>query len=540
MLRYSDHHDGDANELLRRSRELGLEGIICKQADSSYHSGRGRDWLKVKCRGREELVVLGWTPPGGSRAGLGSIHLGYYDAKRGLHYAGGAGSGFSEDELERVSERLGDLASDPPKALIAAGDPLPTDIHWVKPELVAEVQFASWSGAGRVRQAVYLGLREDKKASEVVREPADPKAERKTLHPRAPADGGKRRPIIAVPPRRDAAKHSAGKDNGKGRAIVTAHAPAKRGVTVGGVSLSHPDRELWPGITKQDLAEYWAAVAVHALPGLAGRPLAILRCPEGIAGEQFFQKHGHGTLPSPVRQGEAGGQPYLAIDDAEGLIAMAQISAIELHAWGAKEADPLHPDQMVFDLDPGDGVAFAEVVNAARDVRERLHRVKLESFCRTTGGKGLHLVVPLKPAAGWDQVKQFCRAFAETLSEDQPKRFLSTVKKVDRQGRILIDWLRNGLGATAVASYCPRARPGAGVAMPLAWDDVTTKLDPTAFTLRNTPQRLARQKRDPWAGFETARQPLPALAEEAPKASSGSKSKGSSVIVTAAKPKRRR
>jgi len=208
--------------------------------------------------------------------------------------------------------------------------------------------------------------------------------------------------------------------------------------------------------------------------------------------------------------------------------------------WGAKEADPLHPDQMVFDLDPGDGVAFAEVVNAARDVRERLHRVKLESFCRTTGGKGLHLVVPLKPAAGWDQVKQFCRAFAETLSEDQPKRFLSTVKKVDRQGRILIDWLRNGLGATAVASYCPRARPGAGVAMPLAWDDVTTKLDPTAFTLRNTPQRLARQKRDPWAGFETARQPLPALAEEAPKASSGSKSKGSSVIVTAAKPKRRR
>ena len=537
MLRYSDHHEGDADKLRRQACEMGLEGIICKQADSSYRSGRGRDWLKVKCRGREELVVLGWTPPGGSRIGLGSLHLGYFDAKRGLHYAGGVGSGFSEDELGRLSERLGDLASAPPKSLIAAGDPLPKDIHWVKPELVAEVQFASWSGAGRVRQAAYLGLREDKSASEVVREPADPEAERKTLHPRAPVDGGNKRPVIAVPPRRDAPKRSAG--NGKGGAIVTAHAPAKRGVRVGGVSLSHPDRQLWPGITKQDLAEYWAAIADHALPGLAGRPLAILRCPEGIAGEHFFQKHGHGTLPSPVRQGEAGKQPYLAIDDADGLIAMAQISAIELHAWGAGEADPLKPDQMVFDLDPGEDVAFAEVVRAALDVRERLERVELESFCRTTGGKGLHVVVPLKPVAGWDQVKPFCRAFAEALSEEQPKRFLSTVKKADRQGRILIDWLRNGLGATAVASYCPRARPGAAVATPLAWDDVTPQLDPTAFTLRNTPQRLARQKRDAWANFNGARQPLPDMAKGPPRASGGG-SKGSSVIVTAAKPKRRR
>jgi bifunctional non-homologous end joining protein LigD len=297
---------------------------------------------------------------------------------------------------------------------------------------------------------------------------------------------------------------------------------------------------LWPGITKQDLAEYWAAIADHALPGLAGRPLAIVRCPAGIAGEHFFQKHGHGALPPQVRQGEADGQPYLVIDDAEGLIAMAQISAIELHVWGATEADPLKPDQIVFDLDPGEDVAFAEVARAALDVRERLQRVGLESFCRTTGGKGLHVVVPLKPVAGWDQVKPFCRAFAETLSEEQPKRFLSTVKKADRQGRILIDWLRNGLGATAVASYCPRARPGAAVAMPLAWDDVTTKLDPAAFTLRNTPQSLARQKRDPWASFDNARQPLPAMAQEAPRTRTRAPSKGSAVIVTAAKPKRRR
>jgi bifunctional non-homologous end joining protein LigD len=539
MLRYSDHHEGDAEKMRQQACHMSLEGIVCKKADSSYHSGRGREWLKVKCRGREEFVVLGWTPPGGSRTGLGSLHLGYYDAAGGLHYAGGVGSGFSDDELERLSESLGKLASDPPRSLLAAGDPLPKDIHWVKPELVAEVQFASWSGSGRVRQAAYLGLRQDKAAAEVVREPADPKAERKPLHPRPPAGGGPKRPVIAVPPRHDTPGHSS-TGNRRTGAIVTARAPAKRGVMVGGVSLSHPDRELWPGITKQDLAEYWAAIADHALPGLARRPLAIVRCPEGIDGEHFFQKHGHGTLPSAVRQGEAGGQPYLAIDDADGLIAMAQISAIELHAWGATEADPLHPDQIVLDLDPGDDVAFADVVSAARDVRDQLQRVGLESFCRTTGGKGLHVVAPLQPTADWDQVKPFCRAFAETLSQEQPQRFLSTVKKVDRKGRILIDWLRNGLGATAVASFSPRARPGAGVAAPLAWDDVNAKLDPVAFTLRNTPQRLAIQKRDPWDGFEDARRPLPAIGQDAPKRSNAAPRKRSAVIVTAAKPKRRR
>ncbi len=284
------------------------------------------------------------------------------------------------------------------------------------------------------------------------RVPGDPKA-------------AKRGPVVAVPPRRDSA-------------IVSARAPKRRGVTVGNVALTHPERELWPGITKQDLAEYWDAVADHALPGLARRPLAIVRCPEGIGGEHFFQKHGHGTLPSAVRQGEADGQPYLAIDDADGLIAMAQISAIELHAWGSTEADPLHPDRIVFDLDPGDDVAFPDVVKAALDVRDQLQRLGLTSFCRTTGGKGLHVVVPLEPVADWDAVKPFCRAFAETLSQEQPDRFLSTVKKADRQGRILIDWLRNGLGATAIASYSPRARDGATVATPVSWDDVNRKLDP--------------------------------------------------------------
>jgi bifunctional non-homologous end joining protein LigD len=237
-----------------------------------------------------------------------------------------------------------------------------------------------------------------------------------------------------------------------------------------------------------------------------------------------------------VRQGEADGQPYLVIDDADGLIAMAQISAIELHPWGATEADPLHPDRIVFDLDPGDGVAFADVVKAARDVRDQLQRLGLASFCRTTGGKGLHVVAPLEPVADWDVVKPFCRAFAETLSQEQPDRFLSTVRKADRQGRILIDWLRNGLGATAIASFSPRARDNATVATPVSWDDVDRKLDPTKFTLRSVPERIARLRADPWEGFATLRQHLPDLASEqraAPR-------KGRSAIVTAAKPKRRR
>jgi bifunctional non-homologous end joining protein LigD len=528
MLHYSDHQVGAAVRMRDEACRMHLEGIVCKRADAPYRAGRSHAWLKVKCINREELVVLGWTPPGGSRTGLGSLHVGYYDQRGGLHYAGGVGTGFSEDELVRLSELLSQLGSDPPKTLIVAGDPLPRNINWVRPELVAEVQFSNWSGSGRVRQSVYLGLREDKPAKEVVREPADPEAERKSIRP-SPGDPTARKhgPVIAVRPPRASV-------------IVSAHAPKRRGVSVGNIALTHPDRQLWPGITKQALAEYWDAVAEYALPGLARRPLAIVRCPEGIGGEHFFQKHGHGALPSAIRQGEAAGQPYLVIDNPDGLIAMAQISAIELHAWGAHEARPTHPDRIVFDLDPGEGVKFSAVVEAANDLREQLRRLGLTSFCRTTGGKGLHLVIPLDPVASWDTVKPFCRAFAETLSQEQPERFLTTVKKVDRRGRILIDWLRNGLGATAVASFSPRARGGATVATPVAWEDVNAKLNPAKFTLLTVPDRLARLPADPWEGLDGLRQRLPDLAAEPAAVKRTAPKRGKSIIVTAAKPKPRR
>jgi bifunctional non-homologous end joining protein LigD len=329
--------------------------------------------------------------------------------------------------------------------------------------------------------------------------------------------------------------------------IVVAKAPQRIGTVIGNVAVSHPERQLWPGITKRDLAEYWEAVATHALPGLARRPLSIVRCPDGIEGEHFFQKNGHGHLPLQIREGSVSGSPYLAIDDVNGLIALAQMSAIELHPWGAGEGDPTHPDWLVFDLDPGEGVAFSNVIQAAHEVRDRLKRLGLLSFCRTTGGKGLHVLVPLAPQADWDAAKRFCRAFAELMSQDDPKRFLARLKIADRRGRILIDWLRNGMGATAVSSFCPRARPGAGVATPLAWDEVKVGLDPSAFTVRTVPARLKLLKVDPWAGFAEADQSLPGFAHPHPPprgvseriAPATASDARKSSIIFAAKPKRR-
>jgi bifunctional non-homologous end joining protein LigD len=539
MLRFSTHTDGDLQTLHRNACDMRLEGIVCKKTDAPYRSGRGRSWLKLKCLGREEFVVLGWTPPGGSRTGIGALHLGYFDPKGGLHYAGAAGTGFTARELVSLRTRLDALQAGPPENLLMAGDPIDGSVQWVRPELVGEVEYTAWSGSGRLRHPVWLGIREDKAPREVVREIADPEAERTVFRPR---DGGIIRKSRgwkgAIPP---VSRPTLTKAAEPAR-IVVAKAPRKPGTTIGDVELTHPDRELWPGITKRDLAEYWLAVADHALPGLAHRPLSILRCPDGIGGEHFFQKNGHGHLPLQIREGSVSGSPYLAIDDVNGLVALTQMSAIELHPWGAREADPLHPDQLVFDLDPGEGVTFPTVIQAALDVRDRLRQLGLASFCRTTGGKGLHVVVPIEPTADWDTAKRFCRAFAELMTEQEPARFLAHLKIADRRGRILIDWLRNGLGATAVASFCPRARPGATVATPLAWNEVKSGLDPAAFTVRTIPDRLKRLKHDPWDGFAECRQRLPqaeAAPPRRPAPPRGGRDVGKSSIVFAPRPKRR-
>ncbi|MCI0752612.1 DNA ligase D [Teichococcus vastitatis] len=486
-VRFSDHLEGRAGAMRRQACAMGLEGIIAKRADAPYREGRGADWRKLKCGHREELVVLGWTDPKGTRTGLGALQMGFWDAAGTLHYAGGVGTGFDAAELRRLRRRLDRIAAEPPRDLHYADEPPERGIHWVQPELVAELQFAGWTGAGRIRQAVYLGLREDKAARDVVREAPGTDTPRRRLRPLAvPRILRIARDGIAAP--REEARQPAGE-------------PA----------LSHPEKPLWPGITKADLALYWRDVAPHALPELAGRPLAVLRCPDGIAGQHFFQKHAMRGQPEALRAGDHGGAPYLVLDDVNGLIACAQLAAIELHAWGAREDDPDHPDRLVFDLDPGEGVGFDMVVDAAREVRARLKALGLESFCRTSGGKGLHVVVPIARGFGWDAVRNFCRGFAEMLSAEAPERYLSKVSKAARRGRILVDWLRNGKGATAVASFCPRARPGAGVATPLRWTEVKHGLDPQAFTLSTIRDRLKKQRRDPWGDWRALEQALPVL-----------------------------
>ncbi len=561
-LRYSDHVANAAAAMLSQACGMGLEGIVCKRADAPYRPGRGNDWVKVKCVGREEFAVIGFTPPSGSREGLGALQLGYYDPSGTLHYAGAVGTGFTAPVLRSLRAQLDPLVAEALPGMLVSGDPVDRTTVWVEPKLVAEVRFAAWSGAGRLRHAAFLGLRADKEAEDIVREPADPEAARGSLG----ATGTPRRGWHgAVPPRpREAAM--AAKPPAPPRtmatpapgsavlkpskaptrpAIVVASKPQAARASVGHVEISHPDRPLWPGISKRDLAEYWQAVAPAALPGLAARPLSILRCPGGIAAEQFFQKNGHGYLPPAIREGRAGSLSFIAIDDADGLYAMSQMSAIELHAWGAPETDPDKPDILVFDLDPGEGVAFSQVVEAAHDVRERLRALKLESLCRTTGGKGLHVVVPLRPEAGWGAAKPFCRAFAEAMSADSPERYLAHLKIADRTGKILIDWLRNGKGSTAIASFSPRARPGAGVATPLTWDEVTPTLDPAAFTLRTVPQRLAGASARAWADMDRIDQTLPRLPapartpSKAPASPAPATPTGRTRIVVAHKPKPR-
>ncbi len=488
LLRYSDHVAGDAARVRKQACTMGLEGVICKRADAPYRPGRGRDWLKIKCQGREEFVVLGWTKPQGARSGLGSLHLGFYDPEHRLHYVGGCGSGFADADLDVMSERVKSLASPPPKGLLLTEEKPPTGLNWVRPELVIEVQYIGWSGAGRLRHAVFLGLREDKPAAEVVRDVPDPEAKRITLGQR---------------PTR----------------IVNAKPPVQRGgaTEIGGVRLTHPERELWPGITKQDLATYWQTVAQTALPGIADRPLALVRCPDGIDGEHFFQKHALRGMAEQLREGDQDGAPYLALRGQDGLIAATQMSAIELHGWGSHLPDAGRADRLVFDLDPGEGVEWPQIIRATLDVRDRLEREGFVSYCRTSGGKGLHVVAPLRPDAGWDQVRAWCRRFAERMEAEQPSLYVASVPKAKRTGRILVDWLRNGLGSTAVCSFSPRARPGAGVATPLHWREVGPKLDVTAWTLKTVPGRLAKLRADPWAGFAEADQRLPAEAAPARK-----------------------
>lgn len=503
LIKYSEHFEGVPERVKEQACAMHLEGVICKRADAPYRAERNRNWLKLKCIQREEFVVVGYTDPKGSRTGFGALLMGYYDPKGALHYAGGVGSGFNQKTLADLHERLKKLERKiGPRIIVHGEEGPPRGIRWVKPELIAELQFTEWTGDGVLRHATFLGLREDKEPMDVVREPPDSVAEGHAISASAI--------VTAKPPRSKAKRKKVSKKQADVPAIIDNRRDGNAEV-----ALTHPDRVIWPDarLTKADLAAYWETMAELALPHIAGRALALVRCPDDIEGEQFFQKKVSPGFPRQVLDLEAGGERVLAIEDADGLRALAQMSAIEIHPWGSRLDDIERPDRLIFDFDPDSTVGFGQVIEAAHMLGDVLDEAGLKSFPKTTGGKGLHVVLPIRPEMEWDQAKEFCHDVARWMVRRDPQRFTAELAKAKRKGRIFVDYLRNGRGATAIAPFSPRARPGATFAMPIAWKDVKPSLDPKRYTLPDAASFKAQAKAA-WRGFFEVEQSIGAKARK--------------------------
>lgn len=474
-LFYSTHLEGDGAPVFAEAKRHGLEGIVSKRADSAYVAGRGRAWLKTKHVRGDEFAVVGYTAPKGSRSGFGSLLLAREEAGR-WHYVGRVGSGFDGARIAALHRRLVGLAREAAVVALPAHVPFRArDVHWVEPRLVVEVAFRGWAKEGLLRQASFLRLRDDKSPGDL--------------------DMGKKTGNAAT-----AAK-------------TGAPAAAKRR---GEVTITHPERIVFADttITKQDVADYYRAVADRLLPELARRPLSILRCPDGAGATCFFQKHHAGALGPdvaaiPIREKDGTSESYIQVTGISGVLELVQMNTIEFHPWGARSDAPDRPDRLVFDLDPAPGVAWKDVIAAAREVRARLAEAGLQAYARLSGGKGVHVVVPVARGPDWSEAKAFCAAFAEAMAASQPGRYVATMSKSRREGRIFIDWLRNTRGATSVASWSLRARPGAPVAMPVGWDELGRTRGGNHFNLASALRRAASLRRDPWPGFASTRQKLP-------------------------------
>jgi bifunctional non-homologous end joining protein LigD len=490
-VRYSDHIRGQGENVLQHACRSAMEGIISKRADSTYQQSRTASWLKIKCLKQQEFVIGGYTKGQGSRVGFGALLVGYYD-HGDLIFAGRVGTGFTTQSLKDLAAVLKKRAVDAPPFKNPPSGFRRRGVTWVRPELVAEIEFSEWTSDGRLRQPSFQGLREDKPTKEVVRE-----------KPKAPTKTSVGSQMSGVRSKTSSRKNP--KSDTRQQTSDTQFA---------GVRLTNPDRVLYPGqgLTKRDLAEYYEQIADWILPYLANRPLTLVRCPEGHTGQCFYQKHLTDAMPEAVHgvkiKEKGKTEEYVMIKDAAGLVSLVQMGVLEMHPWPARNDNLERPDYLVFDLDPGEGVEWKSVVEGAKDLRKRLEAVGLTTYLRTSGGKGLHVVVPIQRRNTWDELKQFAKSVADTMGREQPDRYLATMSKAKRRGRIYVDYLRNQRGATAIASYSSRARDGAPVATPLAWDELTARTRADMYNVTNLPKRLAKLSHDPWENFFSPKQSL--------------------------------
>ncbi|HLU03824.1 MAG TPA: DNA ligase D [Advenella sp.] len=462
-LRYSSHLVGSGPQVFERVTAEKLEGIISKRVNAPYHAGRSRSWQKIKMELSDEFAIAGFIEPKGSRTGIGSLLLAVPQGKSGWRLAGRVGTGMNDALLRQLSAKLRPLAVTEPTVAVAGIDSDLRRAKWVKPQQVVEVFYRGHSSQGLLRHTAFKSFRDDKSVADL---------------------------------RDDQTKEDS--------------------MTKDTVQISSPDRMVYPEIevSKQDVADYYERVMDWLLPGLVGRPLSVLRCPDGTQKACFFQKHhtaGMDVSTVRLQEEQGGAQDYLMIRDKVDVMQLVQFNSLEFHPWGAQAAHPDECDRLVFDLDPSVEVPWAQVKKAARQVRDLLAQLHLQSFVRTTGGKGLHVVVPLNPPVPWDEARPFARAFAESLAGAHPDTYIATASRKQRKGLIFVDYLRNGRGATSVCSYSLRARPGAAVATPLRWEELGRIKSSDAFNIRTLPQRLARLANDPWQRFTEISQSLPDL-----------------------------
>lgn len=497
-LAFSSHIAGDGQSAYQLAGQRHFEGIISKRADRPYQGGRSEDWRKTKQLASDEFAVVGYTAPKGSRTGFGSLLLAKPDPEHGWRYVGRVGTGFNDALMRQVTQQLAGAGGKKPTAYVGTTD---TDLRaatWFAPRFVVEVFFRGIGRQQLLRQPSLKAIRTDKDVKDLTR------GDRIKANPKARASSK------ASAPRATQAKTA--KRGGK--------KTARKASDTALPTLSSPTKVLFPDsrITKQQVWDYYLAVADHLLPEIAGRPLSIIRCPAGIERPCFFQKHltaGLERVETVKLKEESGNNAdYLVVEDLPGLMELVQFNALEFHPWGSHADAPDRADRVVFDLDPGPGVPFTEIKQAAVDIRKLLAQLELESFLRVSGGKGLHVVVPLNPGCDWSLTKRFAHGFADALARSEPDRFVATATKAKRTKKIFVDYLRNGRGATAVASYSMRARAGAPVAMPLAWSELSKLTKANAFTIDEVPAKLKRRRKDPWEGIGSIKQNLARWADE--------------------------